>query len=154
RALLAIAAEMRRSDDELRTSADELRKSADELKDIRDHWAEWRIGWEHKLFLNETQFLRSVADLQGAFQHRASLMESNFRDIAKSQHADYLAAMERSNLETQKRFWGEVEKARLEYERVIHEELRIVRQRAAVQTGAPSRALATHPAAGAFDYGR
>ncbi|MBI1792477.1 MAG: hypothetical protein HYR60_33560, partial [Acidobacteria bacterium] len=47
-----------------------LREEAQELKDIRGHWAEWRQEWERKLFINETQFLRSVADLQGAFQHR------------------------------------------------------------------------------------
>ena len=59
------------------------------MKDIRAHWSEWRLEWERKLTLNEMQFLRSVADLQLAFQHRAMLMESNFRDIAKSQHQDY-----------------------------------------------------------------
>ena len=37
-------------------------------------------------------------------------MESNFRDIARSQHADYLVALERSVLDTQKRFWEEVAK--------------------------------------------
>ena len=49
---------------------------------------------------NEIQFLRSVADLQGAFQHRVTLMEANFRDAdadaapgfrsrAGTQHAGY-----------------------------------------------------------------
>src|SRR5436309_14153432 len=48
----------------------------EELKDIRNHWADWRFEWEHKLQTNEIQFLRSVADLNGAFQHRSTLMDA------------------------------------------------------------------------------
>ena len=68
-----------------------------ELKDIRSHWSELRAEWERKVAANEIQFLRSVADLQGAFQHRATLMESNFREIVKAQHTDYLGALDRAN---------------------------------------------------------
>jgi O-antigen chain-terminating methyltransferase len=96
-----------------------------ELADIRKHWAEWRAGWEHKLAQNEIQFLRSVADLQGAFQHRATLMDTSFREMVRGQHADFTAALERSAVEIQKRLW-------LEFERTIHAELRIIRQRAQV----------------------
>ena len=127
---------------------------AAEMKDMRSHWIQWRTEWEHKLFINETQFLRSVADLQGAFQHRATLMEANFRDIARSQHADYLVALDRSVLETQKRFWEEVAKVRREYERVIHEELRIVRQRVGQLPPAPVAAAPLPLEAPQFDYGR
>jgi len=132
-----------------------LQQEAAELKDIRSHWVEWRREWEHKLFINETQFLRSVADLQGAFQHRATLMEGNFREIARAQHADYLGALDRSVIETQKRFWEEVGKVRREYERVIHEELRIIRQRG-VQASPPApSARPPEPAPEMpFDYGR
>ncbi len=133
-----------------------LKQESAELKDIRSHWVEWRREWEHKLFINETQFLRSVADLQGAFQHRATLMEGNFREIARAQHADYLGALDRSVIETQKRFWEEVGKVRREYERVIHEELRIIRQRGVQQ--APQLAPSARPPEPApempFDYGR
>ena len=126
-----------------------------ELKDMRASWVQWRTEWEHKLFINETQFLRSVADLQGAFQHRASLMESNFRDIARSQHADYLGALDRSTVELQKKFWDEVAKARREYERLIHEELRIVRQRAGQRApDAPAGLKAESAHELSFDYGR
>ena len=59
--------------------------------------------WERKLAANEIQFLRSVADLQGAFQHRSTLMESNFREIVKAQHSDYLGALDRANVDIQKR---------------------------------------------------
>lgn len=96
-----------------------------ELADIRKHWAEWRAGWEHKLAQNEIQFLRSVADLQGAFQHRATLMDTSFRETVHGQHAEFTAALERSAVEIQKRLW-------LEFERTIHAELRIIRQRSQV----------------------
>lgn len=150
RAILTVAGQI----NELRADLNREIEVASELRDIRDHWAEWRIHWEHKLFLNETQFLRSVADLQSAFQHRASLMESNFRDIVKSQHSDFVGALERSTVDIQGRFWREVEKSRLEYERVIHEELRIVRQRAAIAPVTPAPAAVSDSMSLAFDYGR
>ena len=93
-----------------------------EMADIRKHWVEWRAGWEFKLAQNEIQFLRSVADLQGAFQHRATLMDTSFRETVRGQHADFTAALERSAVEIQKQLW-------LEFERTIHAELRIIRQR-------------------------
>ncbi len=96
-----------------------------EMADIRKHWAEWRAGWEHKLAQNEIQFLRSVADLQGAFQHRATLMDMSFRETVRGQHADFTAALERSVGEIQKRLW-------LEFERTFHSELRLIRQRSQV----------------------
>jgi O-antigen chain-terminating methyltransferase len=96
-----------------------------ELADIRKHWAEWRAGWEFKLAQNEIQFLRSVADLQGAFQHRATLMDMSFRETVRGQHADFTAALERSAVEIQKRLW-------LEFERTMHAELRIIRQRSQI----------------------
>jgi O-antigen chain-terminating methyltransferase len=96
-----------------------------EMADIRKHWAEWRAGWEYKLAQNEIQFLRSVADLQGAFQHRTTLMDTSFRETVRTQHADFTAALERSVGEIQKRLW-------LEFERTVHAELRIIRQRSEI----------------------
>ncbi len=101
---------------------------ADELKDIRSHWAEWRREWEQKLARNEIQFLRSVADLQGAAQHRADLMDANYRDALRAQHADFMAALDRHGAEIQKRLWEDMRQVKLEYERLIHYELRLVRQ--------------------------
>ena len=74
-----------------------LEPEIQELKDIRKHFVELRAAWESKVATNEIQFLRAVADLQGASQHRSTLMESNFREIAKAQHADYLGALDRTN---------------------------------------------------------
>jgi O-antigen chain-terminating methyltransferase len=105
---------------------------ARELKDIRDHWPEWRAGWEQKLTHTEIQFLRSVSELQAAFQHRVTLMDANYREQMKAQHADFVRAMELKSEQMQQRFWDEVVRARADYERLIHSELRLVRQRASL----------------------
>ena len=107
-------------------------KVGEELKDIRNHWAEWRFEWEHKLAQNEIQFLRSVADLQGGFQHRATLMDANYRDAMRGQHAEFTGALERFSLDIQQRLWADLERIRLDYERLIYSELKTIRQRAAV----------------------
>jgi O-antigen chain-terminating methyltransferase len=126
---------------------------ARELKDIRKHWSEWRIAWEQKLATNEIQFLRSAADLQGAFQHRATLAESNFREIVQAQHRDYLGALERANVDIQKRLWVDLERVRENYERMIHSELRLIRLRntTPITTHEPAPAPIGIPA---LDYSR
>jgi len=124
-----------------------------QFDDIRKHWAQWRAEWERKLATNEVQFLRAVADLQGAFQHRVTLLESNFREMVAAQHRDFTGALDRSATEIQKRLWDDMARIREEYERLIHQELRVVRQRAAA---APAAAPPSPPAASRplepFDY--
>lgn len=108
---------------------EKLDPEVQELKDIRSHFAELRAAWESKVAANEIQFLRATADLQGAFQHRSTLMESNFRDIARAQHADYLGALDRTTANIQKQLWQDFQKVRAEYGQLIHDELRIIRLR-------------------------
>ena len=114
-------------------------------EDVWSHWTHWREEWERKLSINEAQFLRSVAELDAGFQHRASLMEAGFRDLTKSQHKDFSVALERSSLDIQKRLWGDLERMRLDYERLIHAELRLLRQRAGLAPPAPAAAAAPAP---------
>ncbi len=134
----------------------ELQSEVQALKDIRAHWATWRPEWERKLEHNEMQFLRSVADLQGAFQHRVTLMESNLREMIKAQHTDYTGALERANLDIQKRLWADLDRIRAEYEGLIHSELRILRQRAGYQAQTAAVQPREQPRAEApvLDYAR
>jgi O-antigen chain-terminating methyltransferase len=138
----------------------ELDKS-NELADIRGHWSEWRLGWEQKLTTNEMQFLRSVADLNGAFQYRLTLMDNSYRETVRAQHQDFTVRLDERGLEIQKRLWADLERVRAEFDKLIHTELRLIRQR----TGAAFQALAapqlapaaapSRPAAPlAFDYAR
>jgi 2-polyprenyl-3-methyl-5-hydroxy-6-metoxy-1,4-benzoquinol methylase len=136
---------------------DLLKAETLELKDIRKHWIEWRADWEKKVAGNEIQFLRNAADMQGAFQHRVGLMESGFRERLQSQHTEYLGALDRANLDIQKRLWADLEIIRGEYEKLIHNELRVIRQRAFLSAPAaaqtvPAAARGTY--APDFDYGR
>jgi O-antigen chain-terminating methyltransferase len=114
---------------------------AQQLKDLRTHWSHWRVEWEKKLAGNEIVFLRSVADQQSAFQYRITAIDANYREQMRAQHANFEAALERSAgsiqkriaadiEELQKRFWADLERIRLEYETIIHAELRAMRQRA------------------------
>jgi len=137
----------------------EQQKVTDEAKDIRDFWVSWRAEWEHKLAENEVQFLRSVADLQGGFQHRVTLMEASHRDLMRTHNADFHSALERHAFDIQKRLWADLEKMHTEIERIIHSELRLVRQRAQISapvTFVTEKATAPIPAPAklAFDYSR
>lgn len=131
---------------------------ANEMKDMRNHWAEWRLEWERKLSANEIQFLRSVADLQAGFQHRVDLMDANHRDLVRSQHADFHGELDRRTLDIQQRLWADLEKMKVEYERLIHAELRTIRQRAVTpapaQAPAAAEARSIAAAAPSFDYTR
>ena len=149
--------DLNRSIKSLSQRIDSVARTAEELKDIRSHWTTWRSEWEHKLATNEMQFLRSVADLQIAFQHRATLMETNFRDSVKAQHADYLGALERTTLDMQKKLAADFAAASTEIHALIHTELRLIRQRASslISTAVPPQPPVPIPeAAPAFDYAR
>jgi 2-polyprenyl-3-methyl-5-hydroxy-6-metoxy-1,4-benzoquinol methylase len=143
RALLEFATKVNQQFTAIRERLAAFQSDSTELKDMRSHWPEWRSEWDQKVAANEIQFLRSVADLQGAFQHRATLMESNFREVVKGQHADYLGALDRANVDIQKRLWADLERIRAEYSRLIHDELRVIRLRA---RSTPGAAAASTPA--------
>ena len=113
----------------------EIAGAAEELKDIRAHWTQWRAEWEDKLARNEAQFLRSVADLQAAFHHRADLLDAGYRDTARGQHADFHAALARASGEIQSEVRQTMAQVKLDYERMIHSELRLIRLRAGGAAG-------------------
>ncbi len=132
------------------------------VADLQRHWSEWRPEWERKLHDYEVQFLRAIADQQNASQFRVDLMESRFRDALNVQHSEFTADLEHNSMEIQKRLWADLERIRLEYERLIHSELRTIRQRAQVAAAAPAAPGAASAGTGAsappgepgFDYGR
>jgi O-antigen chain-terminating methyltransferase len=107
------------------------------ISELAGHWAQLRLAWDHRLEQSEIQFLRSVADLQAAFQH-----------TTRTQHGEFTAALQKA-----------VEKMRLDSDRLIHSELRLIRQRLALESPATPASAAeiaapkAEPSA-AFDYGR
>ena len=136
------------------------------FEDLRAHWTAWRVDWEKKLAANETYFLRAAADLQMAQQKRSGELEQrinetqqDFRELVQRQHAEYLASLDHAVSDVQQRLWSDLERVKQEYERLIHTELRLIRQKTAglAAAAAPSPApLATSvPAAELeFDYQR
>jgi O-antigen chain-terminating methyltransferase len=111
-----------------------LYREAQELKDIREHWVQWRSGFEERRSASEIHMLRTISELQGAFQHRVTLMEQNFRDLARQQHTGFQAALDRNTIDVQKRLWRDLENIRGEYEKLIHTELKLIRQKAVAES--------------------
>jgi O-antigen chain-terminating methyltransferase len=88
-------------------------------------------------------------------------MESNFREIVKSQHADYLGALDRTTVAIHKQLWDDFQKVRAEYGQMIHDELRIIRLRQPSSAQPPVTAppaaaahFASAPPLPAIDYTR
>jgi O-antigen chain-terminating methyltransferase len=121
----------------LKIEMTELLREAQELKDIRNHWAEWRVGFEERRNAAEIHMLRTISEQQGAFQQRLAMVEQAFRD-----------ALARNTVEVQQRLWKDLEHIRGEYEKLIHSELKVVRQRALAQGSMmPAPAASPGPAA-------
>jgi O-antigen chain-terminating methyltransferase len=106
-----------------------ITRASQQIRDIESHWNVWKPEWERRLVANETQFLRGLADLQGAYQHRSALMEANFREMISGQHREFEAALEKNALDVQRRIREDMERIKLEHRKLIHEELRLLRQK-------------------------
>ena len=97
--------------------------------DIESHWLQWRREWEHKLATNEIQFLRGVADLEAAYHQRTVQMDQTMREQVNSA-AQRLRRCARPFLgRHSEASLGRLRQARLDSERLIHSELRLLRQR-------------------------
>jgi len=134
RALAALVAQHNAFRQEMQAWAAE----AQELKDIRRHWAEWRVGFEERRSASEIHMLRTISELQGAYQHRVTLQEQNFRETARQMHHEFTGALDRNTLDVQKRLWVDLEEIRCQYEKLIHNELKVIRQKAVATGSSPA----------------
>ncbi len=128
-----VRGEIERLRAEIGGKSEMLLRESHELKDVRAHWAQWRTGWEEKLNRNEVYMLRTISELNASFQHRSTLTEDHFHNAMREQHANYGVALEKAGKDIQELLWADLDRIRSEYEEIIHAELRIVRQRGAVQ---------------------
>lgn len=103
-----------------------------EFSDTRAHWSQWREGWQQKLSENEIHFLKSVSELHAAYQHRTTLLDQEFRETIRLQHTEFQELVRRSGDDIQKRLWDDLDRIRTEYETIIHAEIRMLRQKAAL----------------------
>ncbi len=120
----------------LRETKAALEREVQELKDIRAHWAEWRASFEDRRAASEIHMLRTISELQGAFQHRVTMQDQSFRETVRHQHREFSDALERALLDFEKRVWIDLESIRGQYEKLIHNELKVVRQKM-IATAAP-----------------
>lgn len=126
-----------------------LRGEATELKDIRTHWIEWREEWQRKLMQNEIHLLRGLAETQAANEARLLKLDTEYRETVRAQHREFEADVEKRLRDLDAQFWAQLQKIRLEYETLIHNELRVVRQKA---FASPSPAFtASRPAENPLD---
>lgn len=121
-------------------AAARLEREAAELKDIRSHWAQWREAWEERRNASEIHMLRTISELQAAYQHRLTNSEAALRELSVQQNREFHGSMERMGAEIQQRIWKDLERMREEYDRLIFAELRRIRQRAVVAPEAAAEA--------------
>jgi O-antigen chain-terminating methyltransferase len=91
-----------------------------QLADVSAHWAAWRVAWEQRLASTENELLRTIAELKAAFDFRTGQSDEQLQ-----RRLDAGLAALRADFET----------VRGDYERMIHTELRLVRQRGAPPAG-------------------
>jgi O-antigen chain-terminating methyltransferase len=114
-------------------------------EDLGTSMEEWRSGIEERRSASEIHLLRTVSELQSAFHLRASLIEQKFRDSVRQQHDDFTGELDQRTIDIQKRLWQDMEKIRGEYDRLIHTELRLLRQKLAAAPAAVAGTPATPP---------
>ena len=127
-----------------------LAEEASQLRDIRKHWLVWRDALEERTNRTEIHMLRTISELQQSFQHRLTQNTGLLDHAFKQQHQDYLGALDRATLDIQERLWKDLDYIRIEYERLIYNELKTVRQRlmaASGATAAPAGATSNTPIA-------
>lgn len=134
---------------ELEQRAPALQQSVGQLRqqtsDLTLHWQQWRQEWEKNLSTNEIQFLRSVADLNAAYQHRTQQLAADYRTLANTQHQEFLRSLQLTQDEINAQSWKNLREIRQELERLIQQELRLVRQRALLAPPGPSAAAPPTP---------
>ncbi len=132
RGVAALSAHTARHEDLFKTIADQHRREIGSELEPLQAVGESLAEFEQRAIRNEIHVLRTISELQAAYQHRLTVQEETFRGMVRGQHADYLGALDRSTLDIQKRLWDDLVKVRQEFERLIHQELRMLRQKSAV----------------------
>ena len=132
RAMAAIAAKLDGHAREMDGLRGNMGAVAQEFGDTRSHWNQWREGWQQKLSENEIHFLKSISELHSAFQYRVTLLDQEFRETIRLQHGEFQELVRQAGDDIQKRLWDDLDRIRTEYETIIHAEIRMLRQKAAL----------------------
>ncbi|MEO5926010.1 MAG: methyltransferase domain-containing protein [Bryobacteraceae bacterium] len=108
---------------------EELRREFDAVKEQAQLMSDSRAEFENRFVAGEIRVLRTISELQAAYSHRLTVVEGSFHESMRAQHKGFEASIDRRAIEIQKTLWEDLAKVREEFERVIHNELRVMRQR-------------------------
>lgn len=98
---------------------------------------------------NEQKLLKGISESTARINEsaaRISAISREFTDRLDAQQQSFSNALGRSNDEIQQRFWKEVEKVMAAQQAMIHQELRLIRQRAVLKSSAPISSTTPVPA--------
>ena len=129
------------------------------VEDMMAYWKQWRPAMEEKLTQIEIQFLHCVREMESGARDRDAKWAKELQKIhqnyvnelrrtadeIKNKFWEDLRKLQDAIDEMQTRFWEDLKKLRTENERLIHTELRLIRQRATA-TLAPRGATSPPPA--------
>ncbi len=107
----------------------------------------WRAGFEQRYMTAEIRMLRTISELQAAYQHRLTVQDENFRESLHHQHGEFTHALDAKVVEIQQRLWDDLAEVRRQFESLIHRELRTVRQKSTAAAGAPASVPASSASA-------
>jgi O-antigen chain-terminating methyltransferase len=125
RQIHALRRESQESHQALRSELQELRRELQVAEEMRASLAEF----EQRAISGEIRVLRTISELQVAYQYRLNQLELAYQQRLQGQHRDYQDALDRRTEDIQKRLWEDLAKVRQEFERLIHYELRLARQK-------------------------
>lgn len=80
RALAALSSRLAPLEEAARAAGD----GTDGVRQLASQWNDWRNEWQTKLNVTEIKFLRSVAEMQNAFQFRTTQLEAGFQQRSAS----------------------------------------------------------------------
>ncbi len=131
---------------------DELCRVLELVKGQAQEAADSRAEFEQRHLNGEIRTLRTISELQAAYSHRLTVQEEANRALIRAQHKDFEGALDRNTIAVQQKLWDDLVKVRDEFERLIHHELRLIRQKPVAQPAAHVSAGSAAPEAIPVDW--
>lgn len=144
------AADLARKWDQARIESAKRDLAWQETFEERDQAIE---GFRRSIEASRQQYEERTLALEKSYADLSQARHEEFKQLSKTQHAEFENALARSSRELQERLAQDMQRIKLEFERVIHSELRVVRQRASLLEQAPEPAAAPMQQSGVpLDY--
>lgn len=129
RSLAALAAHHQDLRRDFQGAIEALRSDLDAVAAESREASAVRAEFEQRYLNEEIRILRTISELQAAYQHRLTVQQEQSQEMIRAQHREYLGALDRSGAEIQKQVWADLANIRREMEDALRNELRVLRQR-------------------------